>query len=356
MNIGVITVHDSSNAGSFLQAYGMKCFLESLGHTVSFVRTRDTNYVKSLFYDNSLLVRSIIKYPIIGVSRYLFNRKKYQIFRAESDRTFKVVSKEKLDSFDLLVLGSDEIWNVKTSVFQNELFYGYGKNNVIAYAVCVGRARFPDYDEKTKDYIRNVKEIMVRDVTTQSVVEQITGQKVPIVCDPTMLMAPGIYETELPHKLMGKDYLLIYAYHIDSKLRKHIKRYAKANKLKIVSAGFWCVWADYNINCESMELYTLSNNAKCVVTTTFHGSIFAILSNSRFISIPGGSIAKVEDLLSRFNLQSQLLNGEEDYIKFSKTLDTEIDYHTVRGDIERFRTKSAENFVRQIDKLEQEYV
>ena len=81
MNIGVVTVYNSSNCGSYLQAFGMKTFLESQGHNVSFIMTRNPNYVKSLFYDNSLLIRSVIKYPIIGINRYLFNRKKYKIGR-----------------------------------------------------------------------------------------------------------------------------------------------------------------------------------------------------------------------------------------------------------------------------------
>ena len=72
MNIGIITVYNSSNCGSYLQAFGMKTFLEHHGHHVSFVETRDENYVKNLFYNNSLLIRSVIKYPVIGIKRYLF--------------------------------------------------------------------------------------------------------------------------------------------------------------------------------------------------------------------------------------------------------------------------------------------
>ena len=48
MNIGIITVHDSANFGSFLQAYAMKLALEDLGHNVKFIKTRSDRKVKKV--------------------------------------------------------------------------------------------------------------------------------------------------------------------------------------------------------------------------------------------------------------------------------------------------------------------
>lgn len=352
MNIGIITVYNSSNCGSYLQAFGMKKFLESHGHNVSFVRTRDSDYVKNLFYNNSLFVRSIIKYPVIGVQRYLFYKKKYQIFKEESEKTFDVVSVNDLKKFDIIVLGSDEIWNVRTKVFQNELFYGMGNTNVIAYAVSAGRSEYNDYQENTKSLIKKIKAIMPRDINTKEIVEKITGKEVSCVCDPTMLIDVSIYETELPEVLNKHKYLLIYAYEVSADLRKNIKRYAKKHNLKIVSAGFYCIWADYNINCKSIELYTMAKNAEAVVTTTFHGTIFSILSRNRFVSIPGQSINKVGDLLNRFGLQEHILSETESYEKFENIISKSINYEDVFAKIDKYRSDSAELFLEQIERME----
>ena len=41
MKIGIVTVYDGLNYGSFLQAYAMKRFLEDKGHEVLFMAEQD---------------------------------------------------------------------------------------------------------------------------------------------------------------------------------------------------------------------------------------------------------------------------------------------------------------------------
>ena len=67
MKIAVVTVHYSANFGSFLQAYALKYVLEQDGHDVSFVITRDKEYVRGLFYKLNLC-REMVKHPYAGVS------------------------------------------------------------------------------------------------------------------------------------------------------------------------------------------------------------------------------------------------------------------------------------------------
>lgn len=342
MKIGIVTVFDSSNCGSYLQAYAMKVFLETHGHEPYFVKFRDIAARRLLFYDNGLLIRSVIKYPLVGLKRYLFAKKKFLIFNSACENTFQTICPEDLAKMDAVILGSDEIWNIRTKTFQNPLFFGRNLEKVIAYAVSAGRATPDDFfQQEFINDIANIAHVMVRDHNTQQIVNIATGRHVPCVCDPTLLLEPHQYVTAVQPSKIADDYLLIYAYDIDPWLRKHIRRYAKEHNLKIVSAGFFLIWADLNVNCSQMELYTLEQNAACVVTTTFHGSIFALLSKSKFISIPGGSIQKVEDLLDRFDLDSQLVRGSISYEEFCEILTHEIDYAAVFSKIQKYRTDSS---------------
>ena len=50
MNIGVVTVHDVNNFGAFLQAYGLKCTLENMGHQVYHIRNYTKKYARGMFY------------------------------------------------------------------------------------------------------------------------------------------------------------------------------------------------------------------------------------------------------------------------------------------------------------------
>lgn len=344
MKIGIVTVYDSSNCGSFLQSYALKEYLESEGFDVSFIQLRSEEDLKKLYYDNGLLIRSIIKYPVIGIKRYLFARKKYSIYLEELHKYFKIINKSEARKMDAIILGSDEIWNVQTSTFQNPIFYGKGLNKVLTYAVCSGRATSDDlrkFPELVK-CIQNLSNILVRDEHTQSTVQNLTGYVPSCVCDPTFLINRDHYRTELCKKLTNTKYLLLYAYGISKYIKKHIKRYAKEKGLKIVSASLFTMWADYNVNCAPIELFSLMENAECVITTTFHGTVFSILSHSHFISIPGGSINKVSDLLKRTGLEKHLVVEDINYDKFSCILDTSVDYALVDKNIEKYKNYSAE--------------
>ena len=189
---------------------------------------------------------------------------------------------------------------------------------------------------------------MPRDNNTREIAEKITERELFCACDPTMLIDRNIYKTELPKKINGKKYLLIYAYEVSKPLRKKIKKYAKKHELKIVSAGFYCIWADYNINCKSMQLYSLAENADCVITTTFHGTIFSILSKSRFVSVPGQSVNKVGDLLNRFDLSHHLLSEATRYEKFESVVSENIYYDKVYEILDKYSSDSADLFLEQL--------
>ncbi len=342
MKICIISVPDSSNCGSFLQAYALKKYLESKGHVVSFYETRSEEYKKELFYDRNYLLRSIIKNPLRGYEKYKFAKESYQIFLTEWKKNFDI-NKECLESCDLIILGSDEIWNIHTPVFNNKLFFGMGKENVIAYAVSAGRSIIEDFKEK-KDLIycmNMIKDIMVRDENTKKIAEEYTSKGIKYVCDPTLLLNVNEYIQPLNEKLIGKKYLLIYSYTVSKKDKEKIKKYAKQNNLIIVSAGFYITWADININCRPIELYSLCKNAVVIYTTTFHGTVFAVLSNSRFISMPEGSIIKVKDFLQRVDLENRLFAPTINYDTFANCLDEAIDYNHVNGLIEDFKKSSA---------------
>ena len=342
MKIGIVTVYDSSNCGSFLQAYAMKSFLEQDGHQVYFANFRSDKELKKIYYDNGLLVRSIIKYPLIGIERYLFAREKYKIYTQQIRYSYDVISLDKLIEMDLVILGSDEIWNINSKIFRNPIFYGEKMNNVLAYAISIGSSKLEDWNKYPEliHLIKKIPYIMVRDEKTFSFVKSVSLCCPEYSCDPTLLVNKKIYEKQKQLHRVEEKYLLIYAYQIDSWLKKCIKRYAKENKLKIVSAGFFHIWAEKNINCTPLEIYSLMKNATCVITTTFHGSMFSILTHSRFLVYPGGSIDKVTDLLIRFAADSRLITTEINYQQFLEQFESEFDYSKTDDLIEKFRKDS----------------
>ena len=74
-----------------------------------------------------------------------------------------------------------------------------------------------------------------------------------------------------------------------------------------------------------------------VITDTFHGTIFSINFNKKFISIDRGK-NKVNELLGNCNLIDRLVNNND----ISEQLENDIDYGEVNISVEKLRDKSVQ--------------
>lgn len=350
MRIAVVTVHDSANCGSFLQAYALKNILENDGHSVYFVRTRNAEYVRSLYYSFKLS-GEWIKHPISCLRRYMYGKRKYRLYCNEG-RCFETRDTFSEDT-DVTVLGSDEIWNVKTPVFNNPIFYGEGAKNTVAYAVSSGLAKPSDFEgkDRLKELIKAIDLPLVRDEGTAQCVNAITQKTPEIVCDPTLAADREIFLNPCSDKYLKRHkYVLIYAYEPPKAARKIFKEYARKNGLKLVSAGFGYDWCDYNVMCSPLELSSVMKNAECVITTTFHGTVFSVLNRKKFVCIPLSG--KTTDILSRLGLEQRQLAFKDLTINaLADKITEDIDYKSVDKKIDDMKEKSLALLRELIEKI-----
>lgn len=335
MKVGIITVHDSMNFGSILQAFGLKTILEDMGHDVSFIKTRSREDLKKVFTGGAK-----------GIRRNIFNRKKYKLFLKDIN-AFKEIDlddvKTNPDSLDAIVIGSDELWNVNQPIFRNEYFYGIDINvkKKITYAISNGGATY----EKLMEYpnliegIKKLDKIFIRDELTMENVTKITGEIPEFTCDPTFLVDISSFKKEYINPIKSK-YILIYAYFYSNKQREYICKYAKENNYKIVSVGLYCSFADKNINCSAFEFSEMICGAEAVITATFHGTIFSILNKKKFITFTGKEKAK--DVLKKTGLLNAMFDENQGYEKFKEQFNDNLDIKGAYDKILEMRKKGKE--------------
>lgn len=335
MKIGIITVQDSANYGSYLQAYAMQRVLINMGHDVTFIKTRNEKEVKKVFFGT-------LKNPKTFLKNYRFNNKKYKEFLKDRE-IFKEILLEdvKKDTFDIVIIGSDELWNVKTRFFTNNFFYGAGiqTKKKIAFAISMGTANandFKNYPELVKE-MKKLNNIYVRDLNTKESVKNLIGKDCEMVCDPTFLIDVQEFEKDYKNTI-EKKYMLVYSYNFTQKQQEYIKRFAKENKLLIVSACFNHSFCDICANCSPLQFCQIIKDSSYVVTTTFHGTIFSILNKKQFISMPSGP--KVEDVLDKFKLQQQKISSDDDYEIFKKKLLKKIDFRNSETELLAWRERT----------------
>lgn len=340
MKIGIATVHDSNNYGSFLQAYALQEVLEKMGHEVYFAKTRDKKFIEAIFVPK-LLQKKTVRHPIQMIRDRRNGKRKRDAFFSDQ-KLFQEIENEKLKDMDIVILGSDEIWNVRVPPFRKGVFYGEGLENVIAYGVSVGKAEkrevlaFPEIISN----IRKLPYIFARDVRTQEIVKEIQGIEPRLVCDPTFLVDKTLFrEKNKAESRIKEDYVLIYSYGISEDLKHKIKRFAEKNNLKIVSACFYYNWADYNVMCGPLEFCDIIEHASYVITTTFHGTIFSILNEKQFVTFPAS--IKTNDLLERLGLKQRIMENSSDEEKVWHCLQEErINYAEVNEKIANMREEA----------------
>lgn len=141
MKIGIVTPYDSANCGAYLQAYANKCFLEKNNYNVCFIQWRNEKQRKKEYFSKPKTIKELIR----CIQRYPFLCVRYKRM-TQALKEFDI--QKNTGDLDCTVVGSDEIWNIKVSQFQNPIFYGgVEQKSCIAYAPSAGQAALKDYND-----------------------------------------------------------------------------------------------------------------------------------------------------------------------------------------------------------------
>lgn len=338
MKIAIVTPYDSANCGAYLQAYANKCFLEKNNHNVCFVQWRNRKQRKKEYFSKPNTIKELIRY----VQRYPFLCTRYKCMTKALEE-FNV--QKNISNIDCIIVGSDEIWNIKVSQFQNPIFYGgVDQKCCIAYAPSAGQAEPKDYEDFP--WVRKCLETMtyagVRDENTKNIMENLAAKQAKIVCDPTMLLP--INEFNFPHERKIKDkYMIVYSYSVPKEHQVYLKRYARKNNLKLVSICLYQPWCDLNINCHPLEFSSYIQFSECVYTTTFHGTIFTLL-NHKNCAIYSPS-KKLKDLLKWTHKEEAMLSLTATYDEFESLITKQHSYELFETIIEKKRKESQKIYI-----------
>lgn len=350
MKIGILTHHYVKNYGAFLQMKGM---FETLRRLYPEAEVMVINYVNKHHWRRNIIHILHFRLGIDTLSVYtakirqliIFTKYERTIPRTHSIKTAKEINDLK---FDLIVLGSDEIWNFCGSGY-HPLKFGTGleSQRTIAYAPSVGAVTA----ENTipKEIISGLKyldRVSGRDVESLQFIERACKRKAEKMLDPTFLYNFDIDIEKENVKPKPYRYILIYDCKLTEKMVKQLQEYAKKNDLHIIGAGDYKKFYDEGfIDITPYEWVDLFRNAEKIITGTFHGTVFSIKYKKSVLCYPTekNRINKIRSLLSDMKIISRLLKvGFED--EFISLMDTAIDYNETQKYIAQ-KIQEADNFL-----------
>ena len=351
------------NYGSCLQTYGLYSAISSLGYSVDVIDYRP--YFRK---DISLKWGHIPWGNGWAMINYIWNlpaalrkwRDYISFFENRMTLSLKVDwEKFDLNNYDLYVVGSDTVWNIRQTKGFEPAYFGAHKcmKKVIAYAPSFGDAVYNEEETKKFQYFVNrFYALSVREPVNLTAFGSLLPN-VRTVLDPTMLFAGEWYEKLVIAPKKGERYLFLYQlYHDDAKMIAKVDSFARKHGLKIIDASKFrhrahpaffkrllgilrffnvrkgsflmpakeAIPHEMHMGLKIGEWLGLIRDAEYVVTNSFHGTIFSILFKRQFMcfSRPDAT-SKMQSLCHMLGLEDRFITTPKDII------DTPIDYDGV---------------------------
>ncbi len=325
-----------ANYGSFLQAYGLKKTIESMGgYDVVFIDYKNKapvvpysrrKWFKHLLRQFTLVAWAEDEVYFRGTFRYQYRHQFLPMLGISYRRNPRARA-------DVAVIGSDEVFNCLQSgvnVGFSPMLFGQGirAKKVISYAASCGYTDIEGIDRyglrgQLGAYLDTFSALSVRDKNTRDVVKSLTGREPEMNLDPVLISDYELPEGDLPIH----DYVILYTYPscpYSEQERAEILEFCRRNGKKLVSFGAAQSWVDIRMKADPFELLRYFQEADFIITDTFHGSIFSIKYNKNFaVVIRPTNKQKLGDLLSRLHMQSRQIT---DFDQLQERYDTVPDY------------------------------
>lgn len=314
--VGLVICYSHHNYGSMLQAYATEMIMEQLGlpyKTIAYTRPRDYMTVnKYMYYLKKLLIadwnmflgkKRIEKIKIrnpqfrrnVNIRDSLFDAFANEYFHT----SIKARNRKELETmafeYSAFLVGSDQLWRT------DSVEHGYytlewvpDRIRKIAYSTSIGVKKVPWFQKKKNQWFMNRFDyIALREQSACDLVYELTGRKVQVVLDPTLLFTGEQWMMiQKVEPLTEGKYIFCYLLGNNPGQRNLIRQVKEKTGYKIVALqhlddyipsdeGF-ADEAPYNVGpCEFLNYI---RNAEYIFTDSFHCSVFSILYKKNFFT------------------------------------------------------------------------
>jgi len=386
--VAIITMfYGSTNYGGVLQAYALYTVVKSFGFQCEIIR-----YAQSIVKENlkSVVVKKYkgksisIKtfFEVLGdccryvkmintyfslkiYKKYILNQKLKLRMKAFSEfsrkhlETSQIYTKDTIKNsnsvYDIFICGSDQIWN---KGFDSAYFLDFVSNDKpkIAYAPSISA------NQLTKEQINYMQPLLekftalsVREIEPQEILNKVIYKDVKWVLDPTILLSAEYWQSVSSPYPINQPYVLCYILGSRKDNWNYISQLIKIMDLPVVTLPFVAGNTLVGISNGDIHIYDagpsefldLIRNAEYIITDSFHGSVFSILFEKKFIILKRNfettevnADSRIATLLKLSGLENRMIhnNLNEDILLINEN----IDYGEVLPKIQAMRDESLQ--------------
>ena len=345
------TVFSGYNYGSSLQVLATKTILKELGYDCrlvamkSLIKGRDIRIKKLI----TILIRSWLirgKNGANALSTYKGSYNKVMIgdsvtrfeqFTNEylephymSWNSMKRLAKECIACF----AGSDQIWNSSTMYVDPMYYLRFAPaEKRIAFAPSFGRDFVAEYNKKKMSkWISDFAYLSVREDSGVRLIKELTGRDAIHLIDPTLMVKRETWKNTLNLQDKQENYILTYFLDKPSEsARKAIAELKETLKCEVIAIPYQfddMSYCDKVVPTGPIEFLDLINNAKCVLTDSFHGTAFSINLHTPFYvfgrnyGTAHSQNSRIESILKMMNMQDRF--EQKDIVGQLKAINFEV--------------------------------
>ncbi len=376
--VGLVTCYFHHNYGSMLQAYATEMIMQQIGLPYQTVACRaPIDYMvenKLLYILKKLLIGDwnmwIGKMKIMHEKRRnltfaknwalrdnAFNKFASESFHLSSFNKTRAELTAMAKNYSAFLVGSDQLWRTD-SVEHGYYTLEWVPDGIrkIAYSTSIGVREVPWFQvKKNRRFMNRFDYMALREQSACDLVFKLTGRKVQVVLDPTLLFS-GDQWMKIQNKepLTNGKYIFCYFLGNNPNQRELVKKLKDKTAMKIVALqhldeyipsdeGF-ADEAPYNVG--PAEFLNYIRNAEYIFTDSFHCSVFSILYKKKFFTFSRFSETakqstntRIDNLLNITGLSERRVNAG---MSVDEILNLQLDFNYADKKLDELRKSSID--------------
>lgn len=359
--VALLTIFDTINFGTYLQAFATAIKMQELGAEVEVVRYERKHNRYRVPFENKFHWLKILTwlYAILKNNKSYFQRKECRKFVSNHIKVSKLYyTYEELSNkpplADIYVTGSDQVWNtIHNSGIEKAYYLDFVPDKIkkIAFSASIGMDEWdPQYKNESKRLLQRYETISVREDRAVNLLAEI-GINAQKVVDPTFLLSRKEWSNYTTPYKNAMPYVLVYSVEggdcdqIVSKVARHVAKYIGAEVIEVNYVGE----TKQIPSCDKRFKYatpgiflSLLLGASYTVVSSFHGTAFSINLKIPFITVsPERFSSRIDSLLLETCLMSRKVS-EYDYDVVQKILLEQIDFTYSQNVLNKEKNKTIE--------------
>lgn len=366
MKVALFSFLHSYNYGTILQSYALLHALKT--------RNVDSEYIDYVSYVESTGLRKYLgkvknhlcsmlkrKHHYKGIDDFSFwSKESFSIVKQKCDKFVQEhikISKKynpqtifKInDSYDLFMVGSDQTWSPHIVNMDSCFFLPFITDNQkkVSYAPSFGTTHIPAHFNSTLTLrLKTFKNLSCRERTNCDYLSTLLQRNIDYVIDPTLLLNKEEWmSVSSKYENLPPKFVLCYILGEKKCISDYAEELGKSMSIPvfyIMTRPFYLSKSNVITDAGPSEFLTILSKASCLVTDSFHGTIFSINFSIPFYSFTKRNDGeqdndRIMEILNEFKLNNRFCSDDKKCDGF-----TGIDFNYSRTHLDELRKQSVD--------------